>query len=151
MSRFHQGKYSVTNKDKYVGDVKNVVYRSGWERKVFLMLDKNPNILKWGSEIVPIPYFSTIDNKTRRYFPDVLVKYKNKDGDVITDLIEIKPFKETLPPIKSGGKNSKKRYITECLTYRKNQDKWDSAKKWCEKHGYNFRLMTENEIFANKK
>jgi len=147
MAKYHQGRYIVKNKDKYVGNVSNVIYRSGWEKKVFLMLDNNPNILKWGSEILPIPYFSTIDNKTRRYYPDLLVKYKNKDGDIITDMVEIKPYKQTLPPKKGGGKNSKNRYINECLTYRKNQDKWNSAKMWCKKEGYNFRLMTENEIF----
>jgi len=54
MGKFHQGKYVVKNKDKYVGDVKNVIYRSGWEKKVFLRLDINPNVLKWGSEILDI-------------------------------------------------------------------------------------------------
>jgi len=75
------------------------------------------------------------------------VKYKNKDGNVVVDMVEIKPFKQTQPPKKGGGKNSKRRYITECLTYRKNQDKWNSAEMWCKKQGYNFRLMTENEIY----
>lgn len=147
MGRFHQGKYAVKNKDKYVGDLANVVYRSGWEKKVFIMLDTNNNILKWGAELLPIPYYSKVDQKNRRYFPDVFVKYKDKKGGIITDVIEIKPFKETQPPKKSGGKNAKKRYLTECVTYQRNQDKWESCNAWCKKQGFNFRLMTENEIF----
>lgn len=148
MGRFHQGKYTVKNKDKYVGDVKSVVYRSGYEKKVFLKLDRNPNILQWGSESRAIPYFSTIDNKIRRYFPDLWVKYKDKFGTIRYDCVEIKPYKQTLPPKKGGGKNSKRRYVNECLTYKKNKDKWDACEKWCDKNGWNFRLMTENEIFA---
>ena len=147
MGKFHQGKYTVKNKYKYVGDISNVVYRSGWEKKVFLMLDNNSNILKWGSELMPIPYYSKVDQKTRRYYPDVFVKYKDKNGEIITDVIEVKPFKETQPPKKTGGKNSKKRYLSACVTYQRNQDKWESCNEWCKKQGFNFRLMTENEIF----
>lgn len=116
-----------------------------------IRLDTNRNILKWGSEIKYIKYWSKIDNKIRRYFPDFWVQYKDKDGNIIQDCIEVKPHIQTIPPKKGGGKNSKKRYLNECLTYQKNIDKWESAKNWCEKNGWNFRLMTEHQIFADKK
>jgi hypothetical protein len=149
--KFHQGKYNPINPDKYVGDVSNIIYRSSWEKKLMLEFDKNPNVLKWGSEVVVIKYFSTIDNKVRRYFTDFVVKYKDKLGEIKTDLIEVKPFKETQPPKKSGGKNAKQRYINECLTYQKNQDKWKFAEEYAKQHNMTFRIMTEYELGIKKK
>ena len=148
MGHYHQGKYILKNPDKYIGNSKEITYRSSWEKKLMIMLDTHSRFIKWNSEGKAIPYFSKIDNKIRRYFPDIWVQYKDKNGNTVNDCIEVKPFKETQPPKKSGGKNSKKRYLKECLTYQKNQDKWNACNTWCKKNGWNFRLMTENELYA---
>ena len=52
MTKFHQGKYAPRNPEKYVGDVNNIIYRSGWEKRLLIMFDTNPNVLKYSSEEV---------------------------------------------------------------------------------------------------
>ena len=56
MSRIQKGKYRVKCREKYVGDVDNVVYRSSWERNTFAFLDTNPKVMKWASAEIWIPY-----------------------------------------------------------------------------------------------
>lgn len=142
----YHGKFKPKNPEKYKGNVKNIVYRSSWELKFFIKCDTNPNIIKWASEeqFMVVSYFSESDNKYRRYFPDVWVRVKTKSGAISESLIEIKPFKETIPPIARGKK--KIQYINECRTYVVNQNKWSAAKKVCDKKGWLFRIMTENEL-----
>ena len=53
----YSGIYKVKNPNKYRGDFTNVVFRSGWELKVFIWCDNNPDIKEWSSEEVVIPYF----------------------------------------------------------------------------------------------
>ena len=142
----YQGKFKPRNPSKYRGNVKNIVYRSSWELKFFIKCDTNPNILKWASEepFMVIPYYSEVDGKNRRYFPDVWVKTKTKSGSIVETLIEIKPFKETIEPVKRGKK--KTQYLREVKTYIVNKNKWDAAEKVCKKKGWNFKKMTENEL-----
>ena len=61
---------------------------------------------------------------------------------------EVKPKKETLPPIKPSNLTTaaKKRYMTEYYTYCVNQDKWKAAQKVADKMGINFRLITEDAL-----
>ncbi len=147
----HKGFFSPRNPDKYAGDLTQIVYRSGWEKKLMIFLDNNSSVLTWMSETTPIPYFSQVDGKMRRYFPDFYVKYKNRDGDIVTDIIEVKPFKETIPPKKTGGKNSRRRFINESITFQRNTDKWDAAKAFAAKHNMTFRKMTEYELGYKKR
>ena len=35
----------------------------------------------------------------------------------------------------------------ENYTYVINQCKWEAARKWCDKHGYKFLILTEKELF----
>jgi len=55
MSRFAQGKYTVVNPDKYVGN-RPPTYRSSWEWQFMRFCDTDTRILKWASEAVKIPY-----------------------------------------------------------------------------------------------
>ena len=148
---YQKGRFIPRNPEKYVGDLKNIIYRSSWERIVMVEFDRNPNILLWGSEPFPIEYFSQVDGRTRRYFPDFIVKYRNRKGEIVSELIEVKPFKETQPPKKTGGKNSKARFINETLTYQKNQDKWAAAEEFARKNNLKFRVMTEYDIGVKKR
>lgn len=140
---YYNGVYPVKNKDKYLGDPKKCVYRSSWERKIFKMLDDNPNVVGWGAEPFAVPYLSPKDNRVHRYFPDILVVADNNGEEVVT-LIEIKPFKETMPPKLQGKK--KKTQLYETMTYSVNQAKWKAAKALCKQKGWTFKLMTEKEI-----
>lgn len=140
----NEGKYSSYGGKKRV-DVRNIVYRSSWERVFMKYCDTNPNILSWGSEETMIPYLSPLDNKVHRYFPDFWIKYKS-DGQIMEAFVEIKPFAQTIPP-----QNPKSRHYREQLaTYAVNQAKWKYAREFCAARGLGFIIITEKELF-NKK
>lgn len=136
----YSGKYSVKNSSKYKGDPTRVVYRSLWERQVFRWLDFNDDVLQWCSEEIVIPYICQTDGKPHRYFVDLMVTLKNGE----TYLIEIKPKSQTIPPQKSSRKT--KKYITEVLTYVKNESKWKAAKEYCQDRKWTFQVWTEETI-----
>ena len=53
---YHKGKFTdIKHPDKYVGDIRNITYRSHWERNVMRWLDQNDNVIEWASEEVSIP------------------------------------------------------------------------------------------------
>ena len=63
--------------------------------------DKNPYILEWSSEEIAIPYRG-LDKKIHRYFPDFKVKYRNARNELIVEIIEVKPKKQTKAPAKKN-------------------------------------------------
>ena len=96
----YSGKYRPRYPKKYKGDPTNIVYRSLWERKFMNYCDLTESVDEWASEEFWIPYKSPIDNRTRRYFPDFFVKYKDVKGKMRYVVVEVKPKKETkMPPI----------------------------------------------------
>ena len=143
----YKGKYQPSHPKKYRGDSSNIIYRSLWERKFMVYCDNNQNILEWGSEEIVVPYRSPIDNRYHRYFPDFYIKYKDKGGKIKKSLIEIKPFKQTMEP--KVQKRKTKGYIYEVVEYAKNQAKWEAAREWCLDRGYEFKVLTENELGIN--
>lgn len=145
---YKQGFFKPKFPKKYRGDPTNIVYRSGWEKKVMENLDENINILFWSSEEIAIPYISPVDNKVHRYFVDFYVEAKGRDGSIKTMLLEVKPRAQTQEPKVQSRRT--KRYITEVVTYGINQAKWDAAQKFCDAKGWEFKLITETEIFSNK-
>lgn len=136
----YKGKYTVKKPEKYVGDPKKVVFRSLWERNTFRWLEDQPSVIEWASEEVAIPYVCATDRKVHRYFIDVY--FKTKDGKKY--LIEIKPAKETKPP--KPPKKRTKRYLSESLTYIKNQSKWEAATKFAQENGAIFQVWTEDTL-----
>jgi hypothetical protein len=142
MYKTYKGKFTPKNKEKYVGDVSNIVYRSLWERQVFRWADTNPSIKIWNSEEVVIPYICQTDNKVHRYFIDLYLE--TADGRKF--LIEIKPKSQTVPPKK--GKRVTKKYLSESLTYVKNQSKWKAAEEFALDNGCVFDIWTEDKIEA---
>lgn len=136
----YKGKYTVKDKKKYAGDPTKVVFRSLWERNTFRWLESQPNVVEWCSEEVAIPYICETDRKVHRYFIDIY--FKTKDGKKY--LIEIKPAKQCAPPKK--GKKQTKRYLSEALTYVKNQSKWKAAHKFAEENGATFQVWTEDTL-----
>lgn len=141
--KYTQGIYKVINRNKYKGNADNVIYRSSWELSYLFKLDTDPNVLEFSSEETIVPY-QDFKGTVRRYFVDF--KVVRKVGDqIITELIEIKPYKETIPPVLSEGKKSKTK-IREVLTWDTNQRKWESARKYCDKKGWIFRIVTEKDM-----
>lgn len=140
----YKGKYQPSYPKKYKGDPKNIVYRSLWERKFMVYCDKNENILEWGSEEVVVPYHSPIDNRYHRYFPDFYIKVRESTGKIKKMIIEIKPYRQCIEP--KIQKKKTRGYIYEVMEYAKNQAKWNAAKEWCLDRGYEFKVLTENEL-----
>lgn len=141
---YHKGRFSPKNPKKYGGDPTKIIYRSGWERKVMVYLDENPNVLEWKSEELAIPYVSPVDNRVHRYFPDFIIKVRKSDGGVKTLMLEVKPKSQTVEPKKQNKKT--KRYITEVMTWGVNAAKWKSARELCLDRGWEFMLITEDEL-----
>jgi hypothetical protein len=142
---YKQGFFSPRFPKKYIGDPTNIVYRSGWEKRVMQTLDENTNVLRWASEEIVIPYISPIDNRPHRYFVDFYVEARAPDGSIKKMLLEVKPAAQTKPP-KSPARKTK-RYISEVMTYGVNEAKWKAAKEFCLDKGWEFRIITEAELF----
>lgn len=143
---YKQGFFKPKNPSKYIGDPTNIVYRSGWEKKVMEWADTNSSVVKWGSEEVIIPYMSPIDNRIHRYFVDFYVEAITNTGEKKVMLLEVKPAGQTQAP--KTPKRRTKRYITEVVTYGINQAKWKAAEEYCKNKGWEFRLVTETDIFG---
>lgn len=139
MSSYYQGKFVPKNKSKYHGDVDNIIYRSSWELAVLKWCDTNSSVVKYSSEEVVIPYRWDIDKRMHRYFMDFKITFDN--GKTI--LVEVKPKKETQPPKRP---DKSKRYISEAMTYVKNQNKWDAAETYAKDRGWEFQVWTEDTL-----
>jgi hypothetical protein len=141
MSRFARGKFVPTRPAKYVGN-KSPTYRSSWEWAFMKFCDNNDNILKWASEAVQIPYRDPLTNRNTVYIPDFFIQYIDKDGRMLTELIEVKPANQTLLEKVGRNKNNQMQYV-------KNQAKWQAAQAWCKSQGIKFRVLNETDLFAN--
>ena len=140
----YKGKFRPSNRQKYKGDITNIIYRSLWERNFMRYCDENKDIVEWGSEELIVPYISPLDNKQHRYFPDFYIKTKN--GDKF--MVEIKPKKFTKPP--KPKKRITKAYIHETKEWHRNQAKWKAARNVCEKLGWKFQIITEDHLKMTK-
>ena len=146
-NKFYKGKYIVKNIDKYLGN-KMPTFRSSWEKKFMIYLDSNTNILKWGSEILKIPYTYQLDNKQHNYYTDFYVILKDVTGTIQKYVIEIKPFSQLSKPKKPkiNNKKSMQSYNYKMKTYIKNQNKWKTAIAYCNSKGLKFKILTEHEL-----
>lgn len=140
----HKGKFTPRNPEKYKGDPQKIRYLSSWELRVMIYLDLNTSILAWSSESVIIPYLSPIDGKWHRYYPDFLVKVVDRQGVPKVMIIEVKPLKQTVPPV--VRKRRTKKYIREVATWGINKSKWDAAREYCADRNWQFSLLTEKDL-----
>jgi hypothetical protein len=140
----YKGKFRPKFPNKYKGDPSNIIYRSLWERNCMVYFDQNPSVLKWSSEEVIVPYKSPIDGRWHRYFPDFLIRVRNKEGMTETILIEVKPLKETREPKKRSRVT--KQYLYEVRTWGINNAKWKAAKDYCADRKWKFMIITEKEL-----
>ena len=146
--KYKQGKFTPTNPQKYLGDLDDIIYRSGWERQYMIYCDENPAILQWNSEGVKIPYL-LFNNKSKiykqhTYWIDFYIKYKDNTGNIAQALIEIKPHAESIEP--KRGKKRQKTFLREVVTWVKNDAKWKYARAFAKKHGLIFVVITEKTM-----
>ena len=145
----YNGIFKPRNPLKYKGDPTNIIYRSLWECRFMSYLDAHQDVIQWASEEFSIPYLSPIDNKVHRYFPDFWIKKKGRDGLVEIVVVEIKPKTQTKPP-KVRSKITKT-YVNEVKAWGINSSKWKYATKFCEERKWKFQILTEDDLFLNKK
>jgi hypothetical protein len=152
MSRSHVGKskwrksvYTPLNPEKYKGSAQ-IITRSQWEYRFCRFLDLNENIVAWVSEQPLVPYHNPNTNTTWNYHPDFVIQIKTPSG-IKTQMIEIKPKKQTVPPVASSGKR-KSTILHESMTWKMNCAKWEAAKIYCKQRGWEFKILTEDNIFA---
>ncbi len=141
-SKFASGEYLVENRSKFVG-TKKPTYRSSWELAFMRMCDSHPNIHKWASENVKIPYRSPIDGKYHNYIPDFMIQYTDKNGNQHVELIEVKPANQTTMENARSTRNQAQVAI--------NAAKWTAAQEWCQRKGIRFKVINEDQIFQTKK
>ena len=145
-----KGRYKPIHPEKYKGNPSNIIFRSSWERDVCQWLDNRKDVKWWMSEERCFTYLDKTSNKVRRYFPDFIVCFQREYGEEIR-VIEVKPKHQTTPPKlpKSGRKTPT--YKRQLLDFIRNQCKWHAMTNECENRGWNFSLLTEDDVSSWKK
>lgn len=142
--------YIPVHFEKYVGRTP-IICRSKWEYDFCKWADHSPTIVRWASEDVVIkyqdPHQPIRKGKPywRSYFPDFTIE--TEKGEVY--LIEVKPLKQTKPPVRSSRK-SQKTMLTEEKTWKVNQAKWQAAMNYCRRRGWTFKIITERELYGKR-
>lgn len=136
-----KGLFKPLNPEKYLGDPNKIRFLSSWELRFMNFCDSNPSIIKWGSEELRIPYYHPIHKNVRQYYPDFIIRYQDKNGQLHTELIEIKPSKEATVP-KTNKKGKINTYDAAALII--NHAKWQAAGSWCASRKIKFRVLTES-------
>ncbi len=144
---FSKGFFHPRHPEKYVhGKTKDrIVFRSSWEEDFCIFLDNNTRVLRWSSEPFAIPYMKPTDKRMHKYYPDFWFEYVDKNGEIIQEVIEVKPLNQISQPNPTGKKP--KQQIYESLTWAINTAKWKAATEFCNKYNMKFRLITENKQF----
>lgn len=135
-----RGRFLPKNPQKYVGNVGRVLFRSSWELTFFKWLDQNDAVVRWGSEELAIPYISPLDNRPHRYFPDIIIMYQHKDGSIKKEIVEIKPYAQSVATPRMSDRDRQALIVNEA--------KWKAAAIWAESQGAKFRVITEKTMFA---
>lgn len=142
MSKFHQGKYTIINEEKYAGRG-SPTFRSSWELTFMKFCDENPNVVSWASEPVQIQYIHPLTGKLTVYVPDFIIVYMDKNQRKNAELIEIKPLNQSSPEFaRTRGQQAQTAV---------NFAKWEAAQKWARKRGMKFRVINESDIYMNTK
>jgi hypothetical protein len=76
---------------------------------------------------------------------DFYVEAVRSNGQTAKMLLEVKPKAQTQEPVPKKRKT--KGYITEVVTYGINQAKWKAAEEFCKDRGWEFLLITEEQLF----
>lgn len=139
MRKFAHGKYTLKNPEKYIG-LKTPTYRSGWEHSFMRLCDEHPNVAKWASESIKIPYRHPLTGKYTIYVPDFFVVYVDKMGKKHAELIEVKPAAQTTME-KAGKSVAKQQQVVI------NHAKWEAATAYCRQQKITFRVVSEEQLF----
>jgi len=139
MGKYLKGRFQPTNPDKYLGNTLPT-YRSGWELQFMRFCDNHTSVTKWSSEPIRLPYLNPLTGKQTVYVPDFLIQYQDREGNVKTELIEVKPANQAIQERVGRSKRNQAHLIV-------NQAKWQVARQYCKQQGMTFRVVTENDMF----
>lgn len=148
-----KGLFTPKNPQKYLGNAKDIIFRSSWELSTMLFLDNSQSVQGWMSEGLPtnhvhnglsgIPYQNPLTGRWSIYVPDFFVIYVDRKNKQHVEVMEIKPTDEVpgyigdVSQIKSGRQMI-------------NAAKFTAALKFCATRGWFFRVITEKDLFAHK-
>lgn len=146
-SKFKQGYFNPVYPEKYMGDIREIKYRSGYEYKFMIICDRSPKVKRWASEPMSIEYISPLDGRKHKYWCDFWLDY----GDGVKRLIEVKPLAQTKKPIyrdldKPGTAKRVENYNYAMKQYIVNIAKWQAAAAFCEKVNWTFHVVTEKDL-----
>ena len=106
------------------------------------LCDEHPNVSKWASESIKIPYRNPFTGKYTIYVPDFFVVYVDKNGRKNAELIEVKPASQT--SMERAGKSlAKKKQVAI------NMAKWEAANAYAKQNKIRFRVVSEEQLFHN--
>ena len=98
-------------------------------------------MLEWASEAISIKYQHPITGKITSYVPDIFMRYRTKNNKICTEIIEIKPKKQTTM---QEARNERDKIVVAI-----NMAKWAAAQAWCKRAGIVFRVLSEDQLFHN--
>lgn len=133
------GRFIPKNPQKYAGNPNGIVFRSSWELTVMKFFDSSESVIKWASEEIKIPYVSPLDNLVHHYYPDFIVIFTDREGNLRKEVVEVKPASQSLVE-KAKSDRDKAALLV-------NNAKWQFASAWCAQRGMKFRVITEKSIF----
>ena len=139
LPKFAKGKFNPKFPEKYIG-LKTPTYRSSWEQAFMRLCDEHPNVAKWASESIKIPYRHPFTGKYTVYVPDFFVVYQDKLGKKHAELIEVKPKSQI--SMEAAGRSLGKRKQVAI-----NQCKWEAANAYCKQQKIRFRVISEAQLF----
>lgn len=111
--------------------------------------DRTGAVTQWSSEELRIPYVRPDDRQIHTYYPDFLIRVEQRDHTAKTFVVEVKPKRQCNPPTAPKTRGQRQRHLTEMVTFAINQSKFEAATKYCQKQGWTFLVITENEIFGH--
>ena len=162
-SNYNSGNYIPKNKDKVLklNTQGGVYFRSSWEKKIMVWLDLKPEIIQWGAECLEIPYqmthFENGDTKIKahRYYPDFFYRMRSSDGVLKEVVVEVKPLKDynMVIALSEGklqtpekGLKKLKSFEYDIKQAQKNREKWMAMIEWCKIKGFEFIIITEENL-----
>jgi len=143
-----KGRFTPRNPRKYIGNPRNIIFRSAWERTFMEYCDTHTDVLDWASEEFIVPYYFIGDSKWHRYYPDFILNVRTTTNQRQTWMVEIKPSAQTRSPQTKTYTNTR-RQLRETVEYAKNQAKWKAANEFCVNKGWKFVILTERELYPN--